>query len=183
MQNFERISALVDSAGSDADRAALPAICDDPAARQTWARYQLIGDLIRDNVPSSAGVEFAARVAAAITEQKPLLASIVTLAPQPRTRRWSTPATTGFAVAASAAMLGLFVWFSAYMTEPKALATADPSNTEMGAEDRVSSLSEADYKRRINGYLVNFNEQRRASSAPGAPPYVRLVGFDPAGSR
>ena len=34
------------------------------------------------------------------------------------------------------------------------------------------------YDQRLNGYLVNFNEQRQRLGVPGVHPYVRIVGFE-----
>jgi len=43
-------------------------------------------------------------------------------------------------------------------------STADPRSVE--------------FHRRLNSYLVNFNEQRSNLGVPGVHPYVRIVGFE-----
>ncbi|MCB1749261.1 MAG: anti-sigma 24 factor, partial [Gammaproteobacteria bacterium] len=45
--------------------------------------------------------------------------------------------------------------------------------------DEASGLVPAGaYDQRMNGYLVNFNEQRARLGMPGVHPYVRIVGFE-----
>lgn len=47
-----------------------------------------------------------------------------------------------------------------------------------GQTEQVSSLPEAEYRRRMDNYLMNFNEQRARMGMPQAHAYVRVVGFD-----
>jgi negative regulator of sigma E activity len=48
----------------------------------------------------------------------------------------------------------------------------------VGQAEQVSSLPEAEYRRRMDNYLMNFNEQRARMGMPQAHAYVRVVGFD-----
>lgn len=62
----------------------------------------------------------------------------------------------------------------------QAVATvATPSGApDSGSVEQVSSLPEAEYRRRMDNYLMNFNEQRARMGMPQAHAYVRVVGFD-----
>jgi len=50
--------------------------------------------------------------------------------------------------------------------------------SSVGQAEQVSSLPEAEYRRRMDDYLMNFNEQRARMGMPQAHAYVRVVGFD-----
>lgn len=202
MQKFEQISALHDNAGSPEDLAALPQIVADPASRAVWARFQALTDLLDASEPVFTGDSLQRRVAAALADEPiPALttptATVVTLpAPRPA-RHWP-----GLAVAASVLMAALTGWYLQTSQQPGGVDTGLPlaertvpaqplpGDTEappptIGAPlaavadpAQVSSLPPEEYQRRINSYLVNFNEQRAQMGAPGVHPYVRVVGFE-----
>ncbi len=188
MHISERISALLDNAGDRTDQAALAAIAQDQAARQTWSRYQLIGDSLRDGEIPLKNQHFGARVAAALERES--LASL--LAPSAAVSRrlfWLLRPVAALAAAASLAALMFSGWYSRLLPEaPTALAThtgapsALPVTSSKSNRDapHISVLSEEEYQRRINSYLVNFNEQRAQLGVPGVHPYVRVVGFESA---
>lgn len=201
MQILEQISALHDDAGSREDLAALPRISADPASCAAWARFQTVTDLLDDADSHFAGDTLQRRVAAAIADEPTPVpeaptATILQLPPPRPARRWP-----GMAVAASVLMAALTGWYLQSAQRPGAsggdvpvadealpadalpLAAAEALPTGAaplaGADPaQVSSLSPAEYQRRINSYLVNFNEQRAQMGAPGVHPYVRVVGFE-----
>ncbi len=101
----------------------------------------------------------------------------------------------GLAVAASvmAFMLGLWSGDPTVSDAPLAAGSATalpavaqtvatvatPSGaSDSGSVEQVSSLPEAEYRRRMDNYLMNFNEQRARMGMPQAHAYVRVVGFD-----
>ncbi|MGL5949706.1 MAG: sigma-E factor negative regulatory protein [Aeromonas sp.] len=69
MANNEQLSALMDAQG---DAAALSHTSQDPAAQQTWARYHLIKDALRGDLPSALPPTFCANVMAALDAEPPL---------------------------------------------------------------------------------------------------------------
>ncbi len=73
-------------------------LASDPALREQWARYHLIGDAIRGGSQVSVDAGFAARVAASIADEQPSVAAART--------RWMKPV-AGLAVAASVTALAL----------------------------------------------------------------------------
>ena len=42
----------------------------------------------------------------------------------------------------------------------------------------VNQYDHAELRRRLNSYIVNFNEQRDSLAVPNVHPYVRIVGFE-----
>jgi len=207
MQNSERVSALLDGAGEDDDLTALAEIVRDPEECARWARYQFIGDTLREPEGRvEARFDLAARVHAALAAEPPLqrdTARVVTL-PVRTSRRWPG-ALTGLATAASLAFVAFLGLQSSNSSSPAtfapqaAMTAAEPevppaatavappvaladTTREIVDEardpDQVSTLSPEEYQRRINSYLVNFNEQRAQMGVPGVHPYVRVVGYE-----
>ncbi|MGR8920275.1 MAG: sigma-E factor negative regulatory protein [Gammaproteobacteria bacterium] len=169
--NKEDISVLVDGEATDGDRAALlTALGGDEDGRRTWARYHVIGDVLR--APE------------ATAEPRP--AATVTTLPQPS--RPSRAPLAGLAIAASVAVLAVVMILRGAPDTPTAgVEVADASVARPLAPATVASLRGAPveqvrpvgaYDQRLNGYLVNFNEQRARRGVPGVHPYVRIVGFD-----
>jgi hypothetical protein len=56
---------------------------------------------------------------------------------------------------------------------------------ETGHDNEAPTAGEAaaELRRRLNSYIVNFNEQRDSLAVPNVHPYVRIVGFDPGAPR
>ena len=178
MELSERISALLDDAGDAGDQAVLGEIARDPTARQTWARYQLISDSLR-GAGLQAGATFGARVSRALAQETlaPTEISKVTML---RPKRWQPRAAAGLATAAAVAALMFFGGsLRPAVDSPPALAAQTAISTRQAAPDsaQVSVLSEEEYQRRINSYLVNFNAQRAQLGVSKVPPSVRVVDF------
>lgn len=104
----EKLSALMDGELEGQEMtASLQELQGDPAQRQTWQHYHLIGDALRKSLPSHIDGSFASRVSQAIAEDASPVSTVVEfkpkpkLAPQPR-QAISKPL-AGFALAASVA--------------------------------------------------------------------------------
>lgn len=199
MHNSERISALLDGAGDADDLAALANLGADPTARNTWARYQLIGEVLRDDgFEQLTLTDLSRRIADGISREPtpaPWPDNVQPL-PRPAPPRGGLQRWVGLAAAASVAA---FAYFGLSQpgsgpspaapvasdargpAAPLALVAAPalPADGAVEAE-QVSTLSAEEYQRRINSYLVNFNEQRTQMGVPGVHPYVRVVGFESA---
>lgn len=203
MQTSERVSALVDGAGEADDLAAIAEITRDPAERARWARYALMGDVLRAaDGKAGPGFDLSTRVRAALDAEPVFAPGTAKVVPWPAgpARRWPG-ALTGLATAASLAVVA-FLGLQSQPSPPptalnpqaatapaapvanapvSALALADtPGNAGAASPDpdQVSTLSPEEYQRRINRYLVNFNEQRAQMGVPGVHPYVRVVGLE-----
>lgn len=121
----EEVSALMDGEleAAQAD-SALAHVARDPAARETWDTYHLIGDALRGEIhdlKAGATTRLHARL-----EAEPTV-----LAPKPRARRFRwADARLATAVAASLAVLSVVAWYSLHdagdeSQEAQLIAAAD----------------------------------------------------------
>ena len=78
MANNERISVLMDGESSEASW--LKSVMQDPQQQETWGRYHLIGDALREELPADLTLDLAERVALALADEPTVLA--------PRTLGW-----------------------------------------------------------------------------------------------
>ena len=185
MQNdHEMLSTVVDGEVGSLDRQTLVTIASDETSRTTWARYHLIGDVLRDNLTGVASANFSEQVRAAVAQEPTVLA------PGRGRRSWLTPL-AGFAVAASVAALaviGIKQMGPSPLNDTDEIAVVAPTpnvNVAIPAT-RIAETpailqpvpGSLDNHRRLNGYLVKFNEQRSSLGVPGVNPYVRIVGFE-----
>jgi len=189
----ERLSALIDGELDDVERAtALDEVLGDPALRGAWRRYHLVGDLLRAQQAGEARPAQPAPLAAPSAMRFPLtglalaaavaaLAFTLLLAPTPE------PATTSAAALAAAEPAAATVVAVAQpVARPVAATTAavatgaapPPLPTVPPAALAAAAGSGALLEERLNGYLVNFNEERARLGMPGVHPYVRIVGFE-----
>lgn len=189
----EQLSAFVDDELDAPPGAFLARLVEDQESRERWARYHMIGDVLRDREAPLA-LTLGARVADALAAEPALLVPPVgkpALGPAARVtplRRWGLAA--GFA---AAALLGAsFVAREPLQPVPvvaeqgpPVIAPAAPVNAD-GVRPQAVAWDESrdvppqnvEFHRRLNSYLVNFNEQRADLGVPGVHPYVRIVGFE-----
>ena len=76
-KKFETVSELIDEQNVDINQ--LSDIVSDKALSDTWSRYHLIGDVMRDEVPEAMSLDLSASIAQAIDNEPTVLA------PKPRT--------------------------------------------------------------------------------------------------
>lgn len=174
-QGMESLSALFDGElHGDAARFAMKRLGHDPQWRQAVGNWQLLGDAMRGQARRVAPNDFAARVAAAVSTEAARTAAIVaptatadaSPAASARRRRWIG----GAALAASVAMVAMFVArpFSsdqgaapgAAMPAAIELATAPasmptpvqalPAPSEPSLQARAASLAVAGQARRVS---------------------------------
>lgn len=185
----QTLSSVMDGDGATGETLAGVAAAD--GSRAAWARYHMIGDVLRDNASAIAPAEFSASIAARIADEPTVLA------PRGRTKSAMRPV-AGFAIAASVATLAVIgvqrmdpaevsnpapaialspasevVPVPAAASPAVAAATVDtgPAPLELARDTQPA-------QRRFNSYLVKFNEQRSNVGVPGVNPYVRIVGFE-----
>ncbi|MGR9089931.1 MAG: sigma-E factor negative regulatory protein [Gammaproteobacteria bacterium] len=189
----QTLSSVMD--GEAATGEALAGVASTSATRAAWARYHLIGDVLRDNSSEVAPMEFAATIAAQIAEEPTVLA------PRRSAKRALRPV-AGFAIAASVAALAVI---GVQRMDPSPAPGAAPAIAAAPGADRIPATTFAEpaqmtvvaesagaatpaplelsrdtqpAQRRFNSYLVKFNEQRSNVGVPGVNPYVRIVGFE-----
>ena len=187
----ENVSALLDGEIDHLNEHDIKTLIDDSDNRESWARYQMIGDILREpNVDANspgASQSFAERVRAQI-EAEPTV-----LAPRSANRRlpkYLQPV-AGLAIAASVAGIAVvgvqqMSTEGAGETQPISVANLEAAEQVMAKtvvadatlETPELEIDLAEHKRRLNSYLVNFNEQRTSLGMPGVNPYVRIIDFE-----
>jgi len=179
-----QLSAMVDDELADREvDLALRRLSRDGDARDCWERYHLISDVIQDHVPAALDTDFAARIRQAI-EAEPLPRSVAKPLPA-----WYKPV-TGFALAASVALVALFglklnqtdalplaAPFAATTPALSTPAVSLPIQTVAVAQS-TNSVGEP-FETRLNSYLVNHSGYASQNSMHGMLPYVRIVGYQP----
>ena len=175
--NQEQVSALVDGeSASDEVGDIIDTLTRDPEFRGIWSRYHIIGEVLRADglstrSPSDAAAEHAATNVVSMPAKRNVLAPIA-----------------GMAIAASVAALAVTLALQppqeskqpefqiAESVVLQTLAPAPINSIRSPSSPRVVPVGKYDH--RLNGYLVNFNEQRARLGVPGVHPYVRIVGFE-----
>lgn len=189
--DHETLSTVVDGELDVRDNQILPNIAANDGSRATWARYHLIGDVLRDSLADVAPANFSEQLRNKIDREPTMLI------PHQAKRRWLTPA-AGFAIAASVAALAV-IGIQQLQPTPMAhdateIAAVTPAPVQAPAIQEAlvapaQKIAESPVvlnpvqgsiqtQRRLNGYLVKFNEQRSSLGVPGVNPYVRIVGFE-----
>jgi len=187
----EQLSAFVDDELDVPPGALLARLAEDETSRRQWARYHLIGDVIRDRAAPLVP-DFRARISAAIDAEPTLLAPAAVRLRAPAAQ--SAPGSARhWGIAASLAAAGLTgvllvarapdsVPPTASVAQTQILAPA-PQQPQVVSWDEGGAPSAAnpetvEFHRRLNSYLVNFNEERANLGVPSVHPYVRIVGFE-----
>ncbi len=173
---MENISALMDgeAKGQEAHQAMLR-LKDTGDARETWASYHLIGDVMRGDVLPIFDV--SQRVAAAL-EQEPTV-----MAPQ-RESRTSRPLTYALSVAASVSAIAVVGWmaFSTSNVISPAVEVARapvPVVVQQPEAQLVSAPSDG----QMNEYLLAHQGVSPSTSLHGVAPYIRTISSAPASGR
>ena len=174
----EQVSVFMDGEldAGDVDEL-VEALGDDGNLRQAWTRYHLIGDVLRGDNP----VFGEARARPWIENAAPPATAAVI----PWRSRVLKPA-AGIAIAASVAAVTVAIALRSGSDPSPDLQIAQAPSTATHITPLVNSVKTSPnepviptgiYDQRLNGYLVNFNEQRVLRGMPGVHPYVRIVGF------
>jgi sigma-E factor negative regulatory protein RseA len=171
----EQVSACVDGE-SDATETALllRRLSQDDGLRSRWARYHLISDALKNNLPEQPSMALAERIHQAVAQEA---------TPQ---RRFSVanllkPA-MGFAIAASVAALAVIAVRSLPtatdhgQTEQLASATAVPQSPS--DEGTHWDRAQPEVAARLNTYMLNHSGHAETAGMQAVIPYVRIVGYD-----
>lgn len=183
---IEQLSVLMDGEHSELEaRSAIDAGMRDQGLRAVWERMHLVRDVMRGDVPERVDPKFAERVRERIGSEPAILA------PYASRSRFSRPL-TAIAIAASVAAVAILgvrqfnhtpaspapvsVAVQEAATEPPPTIQADferpPSSVVQWSGASPAAAS------RLNGYLVNYSEQRSNLGVSSIPPYVRIVGYE-----
>jgi sigma-E factor negative regulatory protein RseA len=198
----EKLSLLLDDySDGDAD-AALDEVSADVNLQYRMRRYQMIGEVMRHELPGAVDPDFHHQVMAKIREQEkssapaPGESKASTLPASITARSWFRPF-AGMAVAASVALVTVALWQPQQRQtglEDGELASADQQKIEQlgqqlqGSAVQASSRVQSDGMRwklknespvlqqKLNAYLVNHTEY--SNSMQGLIPQARVAGFD-----
>ncbi|USD38370.1 MULTISPECIES: sigma-E factor negative regulatory protein [Ferrimonas] len=171
----EAVSAWVDGQGSDRE---LEQWLNDEPMQQSWDRYHLIGDAMRNELPQQMDLNIAANVAAAL-EQEPTV-----LAPKSKTKR--TQALQGkvvelsrrfgqYAIAATVAaiaVVGVQQYGAEQQNNPLPVLNTLPvmgaptpasyqANTPSARQAQSTEQQAQEQRRRVNAYLRDHLLQQR----------------------
>ena len=198
----EKLSLLLDDSNDEDIDAVLDEVTADVNLQYRMRRYQMIGEVMRHELPEAIDTDFHHEVMAKIKEQAKSSAttareSTAPLAPAPFiTRAWFRPF-AGIAVAASVALVTVALWQPLQTdTGPRdgGLASADQQKIQQlgqqiqGSAVQASSRAQTDGMRwkmekespvlqqKLNAYLVNHTEY--SNSMQGLIPQARVAGFD-----
>lgn len=171
---MEKISTLMDgeAVGQEAHQAMLR-LKDTGSARETWAAYHLIGDVMRGD--ASPAFDVSQRVAAAIANEPTVMA--------PRSSRAGKPMTYALSAAASVSAIAVVGWMAfstATFTNPPVDVARAPAPAVAVAQPEaqlVSSPSDG----QMNEYLLAHQGVSPSTSLQGVAPYIRTISTASAG--
>ena len=201
----ERISALMDGElDEQMQHSAMDELLNKGEARDTWARYHLISDTLRQHLPVGMDKQFSSRVMSALDDEPTVLAPRTTQT-SPMARRLS-----GLAVAASVAAVAVMGVQFMYQQDGqvpaeqiaqaptkvsptasvanKAFARApirqniqtvtqpmNPTPMTPRLAQQQSPLAQKRFHPNLNKYLVDHNQLTARTAVQGVMPYARLV--------
>lgn len=168
---MEKISTLMDgeAVGHEAHQAMLR-LKDNGDARETWAAYHLIGDVMRgDGLPA---FDVSQRVAAAIAQEPTVMA------PQ-RSSRASKPMTYALSAAASISAIAVVGW----MAFPTVAVTNPQVEVARAVVQQEARLVSSPSDGQMNEYLLAHQGVSPSTSLHGVAPYIRTISTAPAAGR
>jgi sigma-E factor negative regulatory protein RseA len=182
--NNEQLSAFID--GEHEDAHVLDNLIHNQNMKNTWSRYHLIGDCLRDNLPEEVSNHVSTRVTNALRDEPTVLAPKTT-------KQLNIKPLVGFAIAASVAMVAVFSiksgneQDSSFKSAPTIAATtvaqpqiySFPGPQVLPAAIKRSDTPDSVANQRLNNYLINHNEYRSSGGVNAILPYVRIVTTEP----
>ncbi|MGB1800388.1 MAG: sigma-E factor negative regulatory protein [Gammaproteobacteria bacterium] len=185
--NKEQLSAFID--GEHETDHILDKLIHDEEMKQTWSRYHLIGDCLRDNIPEQVSNQVSQNISQALQNEPTVLA--------PTKKRFDVKPLAGLAIAASVAMVAVFTIqtdndVSSPVNNAPAVANVVPSQVTPAQTDIVnfsqpqalpaavthSDTPDSIANERLNNYLLNHNEYRSNAGVNGIMPHVRMVTIE-----
>ena len=173
----EQLSALVDDELTEPEQALLTRrLGTDADLHGRLARYQLISDALRNQLPDRIDPAFTARVQAAVRDESAKAAAV------PGSQRLATllKPVAGLALAASVAVVAVLSLQSVRedVAPLPAVANAPSSADFIRAENTPQPAVRPRPDKNLDIYLVNHNEYAVNRGMQGMLPYVRIVSDD-----
>ncbi len=193
----KKLSYLLDDYPGENSDAALDEVIADVNLQYATRRYQMIGEVMRHELPASINTSFQAEVMVKVRQQEPVVAES-NLQNNPSQSAsilsWTyLKPLAGLAVAASVAIVTVALWQPVnepLVNQTDALVTADQQKIEqlasqlkqggavpasLGMRWKVKN-DDPGLQQKLNGYLVNHTEY--SNSIQGLIPQARVAGFD-----
>jgi len=172
----EQISALMDGEVDVEARAfVLRRMSDGEESRARWARYHLIGETIRNNLPDVVDPAFAEQVRNAVSREV-VPTTGLPVSHRHSYSRWRRPA-IGAAVAASLAAVAVVGFHTG--EEPNRRPAAAVAEFPSLASSTVAAVGLEDrMNQRLQPYVQVHNGHVTGGAMRGYLPYVRLVSHD-----
>jgi len=199
-QQDENLSLLLDDYSDDNVDAVLDEVIADVNLQYRVRRYQMIGEVLRNELPAAIDTGFHQQVMAKIQQQaQPAGPASVTSRALPSITRaaWFRPF-AGLAVAASVALVTVALWQPLQRetaVSDAGLASADEQKIKQlagqqigGGAVQASNRAQSEgmhwklenespmVQQKLNAYLVNHTEY--SNSMQGLIPQARVAGFD-----
>ncbi len=195
---LERISALMDGELSSQERElAIDYVKDDLEVKQNWQRYHIIGDTMRNTLPSMVQPDLAEKLNKMLENEPAILApkSTVNSNKKIASKDFTKPF-IGLAIAASVTAVAIFGIQNTEQQTPsvdgsapqvvsneggslsnleQSLATAIPKTVRTVKYEPVENTIEAT---RLNSYILNHNQFNSRMGVQGVSPNARLVGHE-----
>ena len=169
-----KLSLLLDDELSPAESAGvLDCVVDDPALQTAWARYNLIGEVIRAEKRVFARDDFASQINQAVAQEPPFVAVLErsarpVLKQAPKVRFVS--GRTGLAWAAALAGFAVVMGYS--------VTNSDLSRLDLALQQKDTTMDQSQAAladARINDYLMTHNEASYLVGSTSMLPHARLV--------
>ncbi|MCC6473965.1 MAG: sigma-E factor negative regulatory protein [Burkholderiales bacterium] len=174
----QHLSEWVDGELDEAQaRQLLSAVKSDPALRESWDAYHLIGDALRGQAGRGIAQRLAQRLAREATVLAPQRRSPARAG---RLRNWSLSA------AAALAAVTLIAWLAAPMApiEPQVASAPVRSGAPAPSPLAVASGPQArSAHAEVEGYLLAHQRYSSMGAMQGVAPYLRAVSDEPRGDR
>jgi sigma-E factor negative regulatory protein RseA len=181
-QQRQHLSALVDGEiESNIAQATVSALESNGELRGAWERFHLMGAAIRSETVREEYRQIASLVSDRIAMEPAAPGAALT-----RARRGSRlGAFAGAALAASAAFLAVFAVPQLFDPQPAtrspgvvADVTAPPEQFRLPSSARRWHLDKPALESKLDRFLVNHQEQSRATGMKGFLPYATVIGYE-----
>lgn len=171
----EQVSACIDGENDPGETALLlRRLSQDDGLRSRWARYHLISDALKNNLPDQPSLSLADRIHEAVAQEP---------TPHPRfsVARLFKPA-AGFAIAASVAAIAVFavrsVPTATAPAQTEQIASVAPAPQYQRVEGTRWNSTPPEVAARLNTYMLNHSGHAETAGMQSVLPYVRIVGYD-----
>lgn len=197
----DKLSYLLDDHPGKNPDAELDEVIGDVNLQYCMRRYQIIGEVMRNELPRAIDTGFNSEVMARIRsqapQQKPTTEKLVASPPVSPVLSWFSKPLAGLAVTAAVAIVTVALWqpldqsgevddalVSTSQLKIEQLAEKQVPGTAVTVSTQVQPLGmrwkvERDtpaLQRKLNAYLVNHTEY--SNSVQGLIPQARVAGFD-----